>query len=241
MVHESQGISGFDKYPPASAHYLGEHGNKYFDAKFNPRLDFGRRYQLRYFRPFCGEELDLLDFGCADALSLRTLPARRRIGVDVNPTARQKSRELAKSVRCEIEVHSELSDVPSESVDVAMSNHCLEHVPRPLDALIGLHRVLRPSGRLVVVVPMDDWREKRNRQWRADDPDHHLYTWSPANLGNLVQEAQFHCEKLRIHTFAWSPKMFWLHRYLGDSVFRLACWSLAAVCNHRELFCLAVK
>ena len=50
--------------------------------------------------------------------------------------------------------------------------------------------VLKPGGLLVLYVPVDDWRLRRQR--RVDpDVNHHLYTWTPLLLANLLREAGF--------------------------------------------------
>ncbi|MCA9248309.1 MAG: class I SAM-dependent methyltransferase [Planctomycetales bacterium] len=224
-----------------STHYLGEQGAKYYREKFGDRMLFGRLIQLEYFRPYCHEDRDLLDFGCSDGLSLRTLPARTRIGIEVNPSAIDRGRQLAKEQGVAVEFLSSLGEVADESIDLAISNHCLEHVPSPLDALREIHRVLRPGGRLVLVVPFDDWRDKKNRSWRPDDPDHHLFTFCPLNLGNLVGEAGLHCENVEVCRTAWSPRIFWVDRVFGRTAFRLACQILSRWLRRVEILCIATK
>ncbi len=75
-----------------SCHYLDTKGQAYYAGRFDNRMEFGRLFQARYFRPYCHEGRDLLDFGCATGLSFRLLPARRRIGVEVNPYCIQACR-----------------------------------------------------------------------------------------------------------------------------------------------------
>ncbi len=45
-------------------------------------------------------------------------------------------------------------DLPSASLDVVLTSHVLEHVPDTGRALRELHRVLAPSGRVYVQVPL---------------------------------------------------------------------------------------
>ena len=224
-----------------STHYLGEDGERYYRDKFGDKLRFGRLFQLEYFRPYCRDDLDLLDFGCSDGLSLRTLPAQRRIGVEVNPAAIQRGQALAAEESVEVEFHTSLKNVETESVDVVISNHCLEHVPSPYDSLMEVARILRPGGRLVLVVPFDDWRDKNNRRWRPNDPDHHLFTFSPLNLGNLVGEAGLNCLSVEVCRTAWSPKLFWIDRVLGRKAFRLSCRALSWWRRRVEILCIAEK
>lgn len=46
-----------------------------------------------------------------------------------------------------------LSEVADASFDVVIASHVIEHLANPLKALVELQRVLRPGGRLVLIVP----------------------------------------------------------------------------------------
>jgi SAM-dependent methyltransferase len=45
-------------------------------------------------------------------------------------------------------------DLPSDSIDVILTPHVLEHVPDTDRALAELHRILRPGGTLLLQVPL---------------------------------------------------------------------------------------
>ena len=47
----------------------------------------------------------------------------------------------------------DLQGLPDEAYDFVLSCHCLEHVANPLLALREWHRVVRPGGRLVLILP----------------------------------------------------------------------------------------
>jgi SAM-dependent methyltransferase len=47
----------------------------------------------------------------------------------------------------------DLHPLPDRSADFLVASHVLEHLHNPLAALVDWHRVLRPGGRLVCVVP----------------------------------------------------------------------------------------
>jgi len=93
--------------------------------------------------------------------------------------------------------------------------------------------VLRPGGQFVMIVPFDDYRNSENRPWRAQDPDNHSYTWSPMNLGNLLQEVSFEVQKINLHIRAWSPKLFWIHQLFGKGAFKISC-SLLGMYKRRQ-------
>lgn len=224
---------------PVSAHYLGERGRQYWNS--DGGRDFGRRYQTRYFRPYCGHDKVVLDFGCADGFFLRQLPAKDRIGVEVNSAAIEKCREYSASTGIDVQIRGSLREVASHSVDLVISNHCLEHVPCPHSSLRQMHRILRPDGHLALVVPFEGCRRRPQRTWRPDDRDHHLYTWNPLHLGNLVTEAGFEVLETRVCTSAWSPRVFWVGKMFGLRMFGLSCYFWSLLTGRKEVFCHAIR
>lgn len=160
----------------------------------------------------------VLDFGCGSGLLLKGLDCARRLGVEINPAA------VAFAERNGVEVFSRVEDVPDNSVDVVISNHALEHALRPLDELKALHGKLREGGRIVIVVPCDSFRYA----YKAGDVNRHLYSWSPMNLGNLLDEAGFEVLESSAYVHKWPPKwrlfrgVFMRNRALFDFVCRIS-------------------
>ena len=224
-----------------SSHYLDKNGQKYCIDRFDEKMEFGRLFQTRYFKQFCDEQKDLLDFGCATGLFLRSLPARNRIGIEVNPHCLFEARKINLKSNIMIQLHETLDSVEDECVDVIISNHALEHVLNPLRELNHMNRVLRPGGNLIIVTPYDDFRSSQNKKFNPLDKDHHLFTWSPLNLGNLISEAGFYVKECNLCTSAWSPKIFWIKKSFGIQVFKTACFLLSILKHRREVFCLAAK
>jgi SAM-dependent methyltransferase len=167
----------------------------HYDAAYfawqNAHIDIKSRIKVKRFAPYVKATDTVLDFGCAGGGLLGGLVAARRIGVEINDVAREAAvRDHA------VEAYKSLADVPDAVADVVVSNHTLEHIAAPFDALCQLRPKLKPNGRLVLVLPIDDWRAQR--RWHADDINRHLYTWTPMNLGNLLDEAGYRPEELRI-------------------------------------------
>ena len=85
-------------------------------------------------------DLAVLDFGCGGGYLLSTYDCAKKVGVELNPHARTVAAEFG------IETYASIHEVPSEYVDVIISNHAMEHVENPLEILKQLFRVLKPGG-----------------------------------------------------------------------------------------------
>jgi SAM-dependent methyltransferase len=214
-----------------SQHYTGEAGKAYF-AFQNEGGDHRGRINARKFRPYIKPTDTVLDFGCGNGSLLRSLQCAQRIGVEINPAARAVASQAG--VTC----HENPATVADATVDVVISNHALEHVPSPLQSLIDLRRTLRPGGRVILCVPIDDWRQQRS--FWAPDIHNHLYTWSPKLFGNLLCEAGYEVHAITVYTHAW-PEKHWqiLDRILPTCAFDLICRFTAWRLKRRQIIAVA--
>ena len=212
-------------------HYTGDRGLEYFSwQRQSGRV--GAVLNARKFAEHVAASDRLLDFGCGGGFLLEQLQAATKVGVEPNPVAREAARQRG------LNVVASSSEVEEVSVDVVISNHALEHTLAPLDELRELWRVLRPGGRLVLWLPFDDWRMQRAPA--LDDPDHHLYTWTPLLLGNLLDEARFTNIDARVVTHAWPPH-FELFAKLPEPAFDLFARFWSAVRRRRQVAAVAMK
>jgi SAM-dependent methyltransferase len=190
----------------------------FYDADYfkyqAPMGEFGGWADSTKFAEYIGPSDTVLDFGCGGGYLLKSLTCARRLGVEINPDAREMA--LANGV----EAYSTTAEVPDGSCDVVISNHALEHTEKPLDELRELLRTLRPGGIAVIVTPS----ESPYKAYRADDPNHHLYTWSPMNLGNLLATAGFAEVRSTALFHRWPPKVARLiAKTTGRKGFDVAC------------------
>jgi SAM-dependent methyltransferase len=211
-------------------HYGGERGAEYLDYQ-RKYGELGAELNLFKFEGHVSPGDDVVDFGCGIGALLDRLPAASRIGVEVSEAARREAQARG------LQVVSSTSDLEDESADVVISNHALEHTLAPLDELRGLRRVLRSGGRLVLWLPVDDWRAQRRPR---PDPNHHLYTWTPLLLANLLEEAGFTVEQCRVVTHAWPPFTAFFAR-LPRSLFDLVARFWSAVRRRRQVMAVARK
>ena len=210
-------------------HYSGERGERYLS--YQQRYgELGAELNRFKFEPYLQPTDRVVDFGCGIGALLERLDAAEKAGVEVSDVARKAAQARGLNV---VASTRELADA---SADVVISNHALEHTLSPLDELRELRRVLRAGGKLVVWLPIDDWRSQRRPR---PDPNHHLYTWTPLLLSNLLDEAGFDVLECRVVTHAWPPltqHLARLPRGLFDVFARL--WSVLR--RRRQLMVVAI-
>ena len=191
-----------------SAHYGEEGGRKYLDSQHD-LMRFGGWANRTKFEPYIKTTDTVLDFGCGAGYLLEQLVCREKLGVEVNPHAIPLAQAKG------ITVFTRTEDAPTCSVDVVVSNHALEHTKRPLDEVSDLLRVLKPGGLLVIVVPC----ESIERVFNPKDINHHLYTWSPMNLGHLLLEAGYQVLDVAPYRHKWPPQYQRIATYGGRALF----------------------
>jgi SAM-dependent methyltransferase len=126
---------------------------------------------------------DVFEFGFGK--NVARLP--RASGFDVSDYACSFS--AAKGVR----VYASMDDVPREAFDTVLCSHVLEHVEQPLATLELLGSLLRPTGRLVIVLPA----EEHAHADLSVDVHQHLFAWTFRTINNLLDRAGFEVLRIR--------------------------------------------
>jgi SAM-dependent methyltransferase len=214
-----------------SARFRGEQGEAYF-ALQHRLAEAGAALDMWKFRDLLCETDTLVDFGCGPGALLSLLPGSRKIGVEVNRPAREEAQRRG------FETLASSSLLPDEVADVVISNHALEHTLHPFSELRELWRALKPGGKLVLWLPIDDWRSQR-AHW--DEPNNHLYTWTPLLLGNLLEEAGFSIESVRVATTAWRHDYVRLASLLPRRTYAALTFLTAVGLRRRQLVAVAWK
>ncbi len=191
-----------------SAHY----DDSYYSWQ-SPLGEFGAWANQTRFQEFISPVHTVLDFGCGGGKLLQALDVARRIGVEINPAARQDALQSG------IEMYSAADACPDNVADVIISNNALEHATRPLDELKFLLPKLKPGGLCVFMVPC----EHISYRYKPGDINHHLYSWSPMAIGNLFTEAGFELLESKAWISKWPPGYRTIARVGGRRVFEVAC------------------
>jgi len=221
-----------DRAPDVSPHYTGENGQRYFEWQGGGGA-FAARIIAHKFRSHVKPSDVVIDFGCGGGFLLNELVCSRKIGVEVNPYSRAHA--LAAGLECV----ERLGEIPDHTADVAVSHHALEHVLNPIGVLRELRQKLKPGGRLVLCVPIDNWQVQK--RYSPRDINHHLFTWTSQLLGNCLVEADFAIEDIKYRCHMW-PRRWTVAAYgrLPYSVFNALCYIKGVLCRQgRELLAVA--
>lgn len=166
---------------------------------------FGGQANIFKFKDHINPVDTVLDFGCGGGYLLNNLVCDRKLGVEINPVAREQA------IQNGVECYSTLDSVPPESINVVISNHALEHVANPLEALEKMRSKILKGGLLILVVPS----ESNITSFDPNDVNQHLYTWNPQILGNLAVQAGFFVEKIVPIFHKWPPNYMRIQENLG--------------------------
>jgi SAM-dependent methyltransferase len=192
-----------------------EHYNKaYFDDYQKKIGEFGGLANKFKFQGEIHSDDTVLDFGCGGGFLLQNLSCKYKIGIEINEVARNHCKLLG------IECYDSLDNIEDESRDVIVSNHCLEHIENPYLAISQLYKKLKRGGKIIIFVPLESYK----CNWSPADVNHHLYSFSPMNLGNLLQSAGFKNIRTGALLHKWMPHYDKVYKLSGYKIFHFLSW-----------------
>lgn len=196
--------------PPTNSHY----DEAYF--KWQSAIGrFGGWANLAKFSQYISPHMKVLDFGCGGGWLLANITCQEKLGIEINPAAR------AEATQNGIRAVASTSEIKSGWADVIISNHALEHCLHPLRELQALLPKVAPGGTVIFVVPCEAVKNK----FRPDDPNHHLYSWSPMSGANLFMAAGFAVVESKAYIHIWPPRFIprLLRSVGGRWLFEIGC------------------
>ncbi|TCR92760.1 methyltransferase family protein [Rhizobium sp. BK376] len=191
--------------------------NDYYDKSYFKKTFEHQRYAAYFdrlkFDKFVGPSDRVIDFGCGGGYILSGLDVKERVGVEVNEAAAAAARKNG------IRVFGSLEEIEDGWADAIISHHALEHVDDPLGMVRLMFSKLRRGGKVVIVTPDESFKIR----YREDDPNFHLFTWSPSNIGNLLKRAGFTGISASPIHHRW-PRYWWIiGPIVGKRLMNLIC------------------
>lgn len=171
--------------------YTCSDGFNYLEQRTGALSDHVQQLRASLFTDLGGDDISILDFGCGTGGVLQRIAASKRFGVEIGTEAAKTARSRG------ITVKNSLEDMHDAYVDVAISFHAIEHVDDPHSIIADIGRVVKPEGRIRLVVPCEMPLLIHQRTWKPNH-DRHLYTWTPLLFGNLAYRVGLTDIKVRI-------------------------------------------
>ena len=156
-----------------------------------------RKYRdQKIFRLLKGEGDRIVDLGCGEGITLeamiKTFPCKRCLGVELDRENTKTCRSLDLPV-----LNGSIYDlsIRSGSTDDCLLTDVLEHLEDPEKALGEIRRILKPGGKLIIVIPNDRnffWSRLLCLKWKEAFHDSgHVRQWRPKAMETLLKKTGF--------------------------------------------------
>lgn len=105
-----------------------------------------------FFQKYIPTDSCVLDVAAGHCEFINNIIAKHRIAVDINSDIHNR---VASGVQAVESSATDLQQIDDKSVDVVFVSNFFEHISKPdiVSCLRSIHRVLRPSGRLLILQP----------------------------------------------------------------------------------------
>jgi 2-polyprenyl-3-methyl-5-hydroxy-6-metoxy-1,4-benzoquinol methylase len=141
----------------------------------------------------------VVDVGCGDGVlcgELLQAGWTRVVGIDVAQHRIEHARRMYPSASFHCGSIDECGVAPA-SVDLAIMDNVIEHLPAPRAFLESLHRYVKPGGRVVLITPNMESGNYRllGRRWTPELAPHaHIFLFTRASLSRLLERAGYAVE-----------------------------------------------
>ncbi|MFQ3661993.1 MAG: class I SAM-dependent methyltransferase [Chloroflexaceae bacterium] len=181
-------------YPPTYDSYMGERQRLLLWMR---RIAW--RPELREILARTTPDSAILELGSATGEFLAELRRRGRshlLGLELSAEAARIARD-----RYGLDVRAgQLEDVslPSNSFDLVLLRHVLEHLPDPRETLTRIAHLLRPGGYCIFTIPNIDSHTARifGQDWYGYDVPRHFYLFPRHTLQTLLNVAGLRIERV---------------------------------------------
>lgn len=175
----------------------------YWGEVRNPWIEYSPLYKYIFKFKLAGS---ILDIGSGLGLFLSEFKRRgwQTLGTEISPDmVKYARRTYGLRILAGDLLHLKIQ----QSFDVVTLNNVLEHLYQPRQTLIKVHKLLKPHGLLVIVVPNIGSLGHLvfGRYWYHLQPGRHMYHFSPATLTRLLHLTGFKILKI--------SHSYWRHNY----------------------------
>jgi SAM-dependent methyltransferase len=174
-----------------------------------------RRYRdQKIFRLLKGEGHRVIDLGCGEGITLeamiKTFPRTRCLGIELDRENTKTCHSLDLPV-----LNGSIYDlsIRSGSTDDCLLTDVLEHLEDPEKALREIRRILKPGGKLIIIIPNDRnffWSRLLCLKWKEAFHDSgHVRQWRPKAMEILLKKTGFHVTyRGNIPLWMWSLSLY---------------------------------
>lgn len=138
----------------------------------------------------------LIELGCGSGILLTQLMPRtgNTIGIDYSPAMLAEAKQNLSEFNVDLRLgYLEYLPAPDSSADIALSHMVLHHVQNPADALREAFRVIKPTGKLIII----DLVEHEDERLR-DVFSHRWLGFNANELSDLTKKAGFTSTKIKL-------------------------------------------
>lgn len=130
-----------------------------------------------------------IDVGAGEGGYLKTVRAKRKIGVEIS----KAGRNIMESLDLETLSDKQFLSAKKLNANIISFWHVLEHVENPWDYLKAANKNLLSGGRLIIGIPNVDSLEFNifGKSWFHLAPRYHIWHYSPKSITKLVEQCGF--------------------------------------------------
>jgi SAM-dependent methyltransferase len=197
---------------------LSEEYGRRFSGKEAERIRVWKVLIHSFFQDLIGTDQTILDLGCGYGEFINQVDARKKFGMDLNPSSKQF---LAKDVNFLFQDCSHTWQLAYGSLDIVFTSNFFEHLPNKASlskTLDQAFRCLRPGGRIICMGP--NIRYLPGAYWDFWD---HFVPLTDLSLGEALELHRFDVVRRipRFLPYTMSDKMppadFFIRCYLSMS------------------------
>jgi len=134
--------------------------------------------------------LDIYDFGCGSKPYEVFAGENKYIGIDIDK----------KNIKADIFSSIDSVPVEDEKADIVCSFYVLEHVYNPIEVLREKFRILRPRGRMFMLVPL---------YWEEHEQPYDFWRYTQFSLRKMLKDAGFSDIEIKAINGNWA--IFGMH------------------------------